>query len=251
MAERSRCRTAGRRGRNPPLTNQAIAKVTFAAAALLLGVGPLHATPKTPMADCYDATLDVILDTNEDVPGLTRRFSLPYPDAWLVDLGTGGKLLEQLPCQPEPVRASGLVGSGGWPSAKTKERLADSGVTLWQVRLSATDHSAWIAKDGVYVRPLDATKVVSQGIDVGAGYGRIIGSNLDAVGGRWLLPDAYRDPLGYRISIDCALLCDAYYRIFPTVSINYSFLVNDKNQRVDFVAVDRIVRSSLLDLVSE
>jgi len=219
------------------------------ALAVVVTLLPAEAAARSGM-DCYGAELDVLIGIAVEPSGPPTGFRLPRPGNWLINVGES-RLLHDMPCQKEPIPVySGWAGGvHTWIGTEGAAELEQNEVTLLSVRLSGLSRSGRSGHEASVRSQVE--HVLSQGPMHEGGYLRVIGTNTDAVGGMWLLPDSYRNPLGNRVSISCALVCSARYGLTPTIGLSYQFRVNNRERRPDFVAVDRAARQLFLGWIQE
>jgi len=145
----------------------AVAFVAFAAAGALA---------ETNIAACYGDTLDVSIVTRvtKDNAVLERKtIALLSPYAWLKDIG-GSVLLNNLPCQTEPVEALGVIGG----QIDARVALAETGVPGVEsfgvafLRLS-TAKTSGVEQTERFWREL----IITEGVMTPHGFVRLAGSN--------------------------------------------------------------------------
>lgn len=186
--------------------------------------------------------VDVRIAFDPDPVGDGVRVRLPFQSDWtLVD----GDFTGDADC-PEEVRTTDRVtvpvAHPHLPS-DARRQLEEQSVQLRVVRLSAISASGLGALRASQDRRL--AYVQSNGVDAPGGYLHVPQEKADAVGGVWLLPEAYPDETGDRIILMCALTCDASYRLRPGLSLNYQLMVDDRDKPRDWVAIDRILRAAI------
>lgn len=193
----------------------AFAVVSAAALALCAVTGPAWA--KTDLAACYGETLDVAFRgwSNGGYDGTRILLRLPFPNSWegvtvdaTVRKGGGPQNLLDYPCLPEPIDV--VVVEGG-PFLETSPQYknlltGNDSIRLQSLTLTAADFE-FVSES--LDRNISGT--LKDGSELPGGFVRAKGSNMDATGGRWLLPESYKAPDGRRIQVSCAWNCTVEY----------------------------------------
>jgi hypothetical protein len=210
--------------------------------------------PDADMIACYGDTLDVVIvnyGPKGEALGQTQ-FALPNPDTWLVTPDGEETVLEKLPCQTEPIRTSGFVGTFVEPrlGQATEMFTPPKNVMMWQLRVN------WGSADD----PVETFE--QQQIDKALASGPVQirdflyqrWQNKPPYEGTWIFPKTYLSPVGTRIGGWCGSLCDVKYLVNPYVSIHYSFAMLGPDgqfimggetfkQIPPWIEVDQMVRS--------
>ena len=204
----------------------------------------------TDQAACYGETLEVsLLSLFKNDGKIQERtvFALPSPNAWLVTL-KGGGLLHDMPCQDEPIEVSKIW--GGFIDARLGHGdfgvPGIEGVRVRWLRLSGTG-----AEISGRIEKFFISETVENGVLTEAGFYHRIGQNTTATGGGWVFPETYQSPICTTIHMGCTGTCRVEYRIFPNLNLVYELLLDDENTIPDWIAIDRYVRSVILDWIIE
>jgi hypothetical protein len=224
------------------------ASVLLAAALVSLGVMEGHAQAKTDLAACYGETLDVSLRTiiEEDGKIIERKvFALPFPNAWLVDLGQQG-MLDDHPCLDEPIEAKRVWGGFMDPRLGHADLAIPGldGIRFRSLWLSSPGQQAAEGGEGRRVQ-----LILSEGTEAGQGFVRRIGKNTDAIGGGWLFPETYLSPIETRVTMSCTGTCWVSYRIAPNLKLEYDIAVRDETEASPWIEIDKFVRAFVLGLM--
>lgn len=211
-----------------------------------LSVSPLGQADDTrTMSACYGERIEVVFPavTSQDGANLPAvHLSLPSPDAWLIALPRSDLLLEQLPCQNEPVvigRATVMgidprLGHVAIPVAGAPS------VRVQMIRIGRAWRRDLIDESSAR----ETERITSEGTPADGGFLRQIGTNTDAVGGGWLFPENYLSPFGNRISMSCAQICHVSYGFDPETRLllTYRLLIEDTSRQPDWIAIDQSIR---------
>ena len=240
------------RGRSRPIRNRRLLfrlpcgsrKALLTTLALVLsGLLLLMNTDRAGAANsvCYGETIDLRLITGVKREYLSLHLHLPHTDVWIVNVGNNRNLID-LPCGTEPVEAYGSVSPVSHPILPTAVRttLQREGVLLTilsftTISYEGLEYYRW-SKDYWWNNVFSTATPTSEGhlwkpsvLD-------------DAIGGAWLLSDAYLDEAGGRIRIVCALDCEVTYRLREHLRVRYHLVVSDKSKRPNWVDLDKALR---------
>lgn len=198
------------------------------------------------MSACYGERIEVVFTAviSEDGTALPAvHLSLPSPDAWLITVPGSELLLEQLPCQDEPVAIARATVMGIDPRLG-HVAIPVAGAPSIRVQMIRIGR-AW-RRDLIDSSAMRDTELItSEGTPAEGGFLRQIGTNTDAIGGGWLFPESYLSPFGNRISISCAQICSVSYGLDPEtrLSISYRLLIEDTSRQPDWIAIDQSIRA--------
>ncbi|MEM7059901.1 MAG: hypothetical protein AAF557_20150 [Pseudomonadota bacterium] len=208
----------------------------------------------TDLEDCYGETLEIKMPSKfgDGIETEYTYFSLPAPNAWLVNIGDG-KLLDDVPCQAngdlsEPVPSRNLWGGFFDPRLghERKTLEVDGGIRLHTLRITSPNFDSIVRQEAWWL-----DNVLSLATKNAEGYLRRPSVEGDAVGGTWSFPESYLSPVGTRIRMGCALTCDIEYRIDRNLKIRYQLQVPDRNRDYDWIEIDRVARKVVLGWITD
>lgn len=208
---------------------------------------------ETDLVACYGDELEVSLRSVIDDDGAVLEhtdFAFPNPSGWLVTVtGTGGQLLNFLPCQVEPINATGLWGGFIDPRLGHGNFSIPGidGVRVRSVRLSSPGTKA--AEDSETRR--NGT-ILEEGIEVSDGFVRHFGENAVPISGGWLFPENYTSPIGTRIRMSCgSRTCSVQYRMRQNLQVRYELWIEDNSAPPDWMFIDQYVREILVSWIEK
>lgn len=210
-------------------------------------------TDETDLAECYGDELEVSLRSVINADGMVLEhtvFAFPNPSGWLVTvLGTGGQLLNFLPCQVEPINATGLWGGFIDPRLGHGKFSVPGmeGVRVRSVRFSSPGTKA--AEDSETHQEL---RITEGGVLTEDGFVHRIGKNTIPIAGSWLFPMSYKSPIGTSVQMFCASkTCNFEYRIDQNLKFSYEIWIEENTKPADWIAIDQYVRSVILGWIRE
>jgi len=219
--------------------------------ALLAGVFITAVSSRADVIDnleeCYGERLDVVFPAYTSVdlgPIPETRLSLPSPNAWLIAT-RGNVILQDLPCQPEPVAISRATVMGIHPRLGHVAIPAGDieGARVQMIRLSHPSPVKLRASAEWH-----AENVLGETEDAGGGFRRRAGTNTDAIGGSWFFPEDYLSPFGNRIKMGCAVTCSVSYGLHSEciLGVSYRLLVEDTSRQPDWIGIDQAIRKLVI-----
>ncbi len=211
------------------------------------------ASEETDLVFCYGDQLDVSLRSVIDADGTVLEhtvFAFPNPSGWLVTVfGTGGQLLNFLPCQVEPINATGLWGGFIDPRLGHGKFSIPGieGMRVRSVRFSSPGTKA--AEDSEARQEL---RITDGGVLTEDGYVHRIGKNTIPIAGSWLFPKSYTSPIGTTVQMFCASkTCDFEYRIDQNLKLTYEIWVEENTTPANWIAIDQYVRGVFLGWIRQ
>ena len=208
---------------------------------------------ETDLAECYGDELEVALRSVIDADGTVLEhtvFAFPNPSGWLVTVhGTGGQLLNFLPCQVEPINATGLW--GGFIDPRLGHRKfsipGTEGVRVRSVRFSSPGTKA---AEGSETRRNGT--ILQEGVEVSDGFVRRSGENATPISGGWLFPENYTSPIGTRIRMSCgSKTCSVQYRMRQNLQVRYELWIEDNSAPPDWILIDQYVREVIVSWIEQ
>lgn len=222
---------------------------------------PREARAFPDLESCYGDRLEVSIPTLTEKGGAVSAravFALPYPNAWRTTNVQPNTLIQDVPCQEEPVEVSKVW--GGFMDPRLGQAHFDmsgiDGIQLQWIRLSRAGTEV-IAE----IESRRERRFLTEGRPMDGGFLRRINEITDAVSGGWLFPDDYRSPIGTRVRASCTSVgCSVEYRIRRNLYLHYYFALFDDQYpsplmtqfpTPPFIAIDEHVRATILGWITE